>query len=1146
MTPQSHHDDSLSYRWLPRLMMATAILALIVGAVMIGALEKQLIADAGQGMAMAAIDIAGKLDLLLHERLNNVQVLARNPAVQTQDHTRSREALRALESVTPDYLWLSLTDRQGRVIVSTHDAQLGRDFSRDPGWQALHNGASSMVTETARSAADDGTSVLTVMARVEGPQGEWQGGLLARIGIPAFEDGFIQTIMALQRTWGTSVHLEYQLLTSTGDLLADSFLREEGLHNLHQLGVPSARLAEQGPAGYVEELFPRRQVEVITGYARTRELESQGGLHWTILVRVDRENILIPIRTKIARIGLIGSAIILPLIGLLLWSSASLNRAWERARSEQQRAQTAEIRFLKVLDASPDAFVMTNSDGLIVYANHVVETVFGYRPDELLGQGVEVLMPERFRHQHPSHRAHYAAHPYTRPMGGLSDLVAQHKDGHEFPVLISLSHVDIESRHYVLSAIRNITQLKQAQEEREQLHRNIRLLLESTAEGLYGVDRDGRCTFVNPAGAAMLGYPVDELIGQPMHAMIHHSREDGSPYPPDTCALERVVLTGEGCRLSEEVFWKKNRTAFPTEIDARPIYEDGALTGAVVAFTDISERKHAELALATASAILKERNKELTEAHDRALAATRAKSEFLATMSHEIRTPMNAIIGMAELLADTPLTEGQADYVRRFSRAAHALLDLINNILDLSKIEAGHIELETIPFDLGDLIESTAELMAVRAHAKGLELVAHIDPAVPDLVLGDPTRVRQIVANLLNNALKFTEQGRIVVQVEPDRSRNLPDVIHLTVADTGIGIPDDKCQVIFEDFTQVDSSTTRKYGGTGLGLSISARLAEMMDGQIWVNSAAGQGSTFHVLLRLPPSTNGIAPEKPRAAGLAGRRILMVDDNDTTRLIVRELVTRAGGEIVEAENGPAALARLQQLHTDTHALDLLVLDSQMPGMDGYELARQIQASSDWTPVPILMLTSDPRKPGTTEATAYPHATKPIRRTILLDQMRALVNAPTVALPMPPSDPAPAPAPDPLPAGRVRILLVEDLEDNREVIALFLKHRPIALDMAENGVDAVNKFKAGQYDLVLMDIQMPVMDGYAATAAIRAWEQEHQRTPTPIIALTANAFQDDIEKSLAAGCSAHLTKPIKKTVLLEAIRTHTTVPSHQKAA
>ena len=507
--------------------------------------------------------------------------------------------------------------------------------------------------------------------------------------------------------------------------------------------------------------------------------------------------------------------------------------------------------------------------------------------------------------------------------------------------------------------------------------------------------------------------------------------------------------------------------------------------------------------------------------------ASRAKSDFLASMSHEIRTPMNAVIGMAELLADTPLSEEQREYVRILGRAGTSLLDLINDILDLSKIEAGHLELEAAEFNLVELAESAVEVLAVRAHSKGLELACYLARDLPLYVLGDCTRLRQVVLNLVGNAIKFTARGEVVLRIERDWER--AGHLRVSVSDTGVGIPQDKLGTIFESFTQVDSSTTRQYGGTGLGLAICKRLVELMGGTIWAESEPGVGSTFVFTASLPEVAAPQPAELLPAIDLTHVRALVVDDNATNRLILRETLGSWGALVVEAEGGSQAVDRLRQ--ADGKPFDLVLIDCRMPEMDGFQLAEAIRRSFPVSDAAVMMLTSDNRTGDVSRARSLglgAYLVKPFKRSDLLRSVRAALGR--VRRPV---EVAAASTRDDGTPRSLRVLLADDSEDNRLLVRTYLKSSPYQLDMAEHGQMAVEMFMQSRYDLVLMDMQMPVMDGCTATRTIRAWERERGRLPTPIVALTANAMKVDVERTRAAGCNAHVTKPIKKLTLLQAI-------------
>jgi len=543
---------------------------------------------------------------------------------------------------------------------------------------------------------------------------------------------------------------------------------------------------------------------------------------------------------------------------------------------------------------------------------------------------------------------------------------------------------------------------------------------------------------------------------------------------------------------------------------------------------------------------LRQLNQRLMVAREAALAASEAKSEFLSCMSHEIRTPMNVILGMADMLAETKLGSEQSYYINKVRDNGAMLLDLINSILDLTRIESGQLTLEQMPFDLVELTERVVDAIAIRAHEKGLEIAAHFAPGVPSALMGDPLRLQQVLANLVGNAIKFTERGEVVVTVEPDPEEPGPGNLRFVVVDTGIGIAPEKLTTIFSPFAQADSSTTRRYGGSGLGLAIVDRLVRLMGGTVRVESRPGEGSRFYFSVRFAAEPapaavmkgNGAAQDGIPAAlssgALAGVCVLVAGENVSTRGITREMLAGNGARASEAALGEMR-SRVEAARDAGEPFNLVVVDCGIAGGDAIDRAAEIKVADPNAKV-IVLISSD----GLTShlerlrAAGLEHyLVKPVKRRDLIDLVgKALGGVADKAVEILP-EPA-ALLPEQSIVGRqVRILLADDSPDNRLVIRAYLRRMGCTLDEAENGAEAADKFTHGTYDLVLMDIQMPVMDGYTAVGRIRQWEREQGRGRTPIVALTASAFDETARMAAEAGCDAHLAKPIRRATLIAAI-------------
>ncbi len=639
-------------------------------------------------------------------------------------------------------------------------------------------------------------------------------------------------------------------------------------------------------------------------------------------------------------------------------------------------------------------------------------------------------------------------------------------------------------------------------------------LMDSIPDALYFKDQESRFLRISRAMAANFGLPSPEAVVGKTDADVFSSAHANQALEDERAILRTGIPLVD---VVERETWADREDSW-VSTSKMPLRDaTGKIYGTFGISRDITKQKRAEEALQVA--------KEAAEA------ANRAKSEFLANMSHEIRTPMNGIIGMTELLLSTPLTSEQREYQKMVQSSADALLTLLNDILDFSKIEAGRLELESIPFSLRDMLGATVHSLAERASAKGIELAARILPDVPDNLAGDPGRLRQVVVNLVGNALKFTERGEVVVTVSVGEVKDNRVRLCFAVSDTGIGIANEQRVKIFDAFTQADTSTTRQYGGTGLGLAISGQLVQLMGGRIWVDSELGKGSTFHFTVELDLGEERLEEAHTELETLHALPVLVVDDNHTNRVICLEVLASWGMKPVAVESGAEALKELQRARDAGRPYRLALLDVMMPQMDGFELVRRIRQQAEQDGLTILMLSSAHRPEDSANAKTLNVAkclNKPITQSILL-------NGITASLGTARADERP---PDALVADlsmafvRRRVLLAEDGVVNRQVALSLLEKRGHRVTAVENGQQAVEAWRRESFDVVLMDVQMPVMDGFAATAAIRREEQPAGRH-TPIIAITAHAMKGDRERCLGAGMDDYVSKPFRPRELFTAI-------------
>ena len=813
---------------------------------------------------------------------------------------------------------------------------------------------------------------------------------------------------------------------------------------------------------------------------------------------------------------------------------------------EEVASRTAELRAseeksrLLLLSVGEGIFGV-GLDGKVVFINPAANRMLGYDPGELIGTKIH----EKIHHSHadgspyprsecPMHLTHVDGTDHH-----IADEVLWRKDGSAFPV--EYTSMPIKKDDQIVGAVvtfMDITERKKAEQEAvaaadliREKQAQLSTAVNSMVGGIFMIDKEMNFQLTNEQFHELYDFPLElGKKGMPFinFLRIRAGRGDYGPGDPEALLPKRIATYQDPIQAGKITIYEDRIPGSRTTEVYRAPTEDG---GFVFVINEITERKKAE--------------DELRIAKETAVEATQAKSEFLANMSHEIRTPMNAIIGMAHLAMKTDLTAKQYDYLQKVDNSAKSLLGIINDILDFSKIEAGKLDMESLDFRLEDTLENIANLVGIKTQEKGLELLFKTDAAVPTALVGDPLRLGQILINLSNNAVKFTEAGEIIVSTELVKKDDELVTLKFSVQDTGVGMTSEQAAKLFQPFMQADTSTTRQYGGTGLGLTISKRLAEMMDGKIWVESEPGRGSTFSFTANF-----GLGEEKAKkqykpASELRGMKVLVVDDNGTSRDILREMLESFTFEVTVAASGSEGITELENTPED-RPFELVIMDWKMPGMDGIEASRRIKAHEGLSKIPaIVLVTAYGREEIMQQADEVGlegFLLKPVNPSILFDTITQAFGEAVPEI----WRSAQRREQDTKAFEDIRganILLVEDNEINQQVAREILEGAGLNVTVVADGREGVNAVKEHQYDVVLMDVQMPVMDGYTATRRIRNWELELRnengkisnlkskiRDPKskieglPIIAMTAYAMAGDEEKSLKAGMNGHVTKPI----------------------